>query len=299
MIKKRIEKIALSTLLMICSLIILYPLIYIFFGALCSREEYMVASLLPWPASFTFDRLGNFTIIFTGDGLVQSFLVTMARTVFYAATTVFFSVMGGYLFAKVSFRGKQALFLIYMSTMMVPAISMMVPNYILLARFPLVGGNNIVGQGGTGFVDNVAVLFATGWVSVYNMFLIKQSMTALGDELNEAAQIDGAGRMHIIFGIYLPLCIPVLAVMMIGLFIGMWNDYTTSLIYLPTRTEWHTIGTKIIDLIDTIGTQGYDSIPNYPVVYGISLTFLIPPVVVFLIFQKQMISGLALGAVKG
>ena len=297
--KKLIGKIALTAVMFVCSLLILYPLIYIFMGALCSREEYMVAGLLPIPHSFDWSRLRNFTIVFSGDGLLRSFFVTIGRTVFYAATTVFFSIMGGYLFAKVKFKGKRTLFLVYMSTMMIPAISMMVPSYILLARFPLVGGNNIVGQGGTGFVDNVSVLIITGWVSVYNMFLIKQSMVTLGDELNEAAQIDGAGRMYIIFGIYLPLCVPILAVMMIGLFIGMWNDYTTSLIYLPTHNEWHTIGTKIIDLIDTIGTQGYDSIPNYPVVYGISLTFMIPPVVCFLIFQKQMISGLALGAVKG
>lgn len=289
----RIKEIAVLILMVLFSFIILFPLIYMVLGAMNTKTEFLEAGILPIPKSFSFARFKNFGKIFMADGLWQSLFVTAARIVFYALCNIFFSTLGGYVFARVRFRGRNLVFMIYMATMMIPGIATMVPNYIILAKFPTIGGM------GTGLIDNPVVLFVTGWISVYNIFLMRQSIESIGGDLDEAAQIDGAARLYIVFKIYLPLALPVVSVMMIGLFMGMWNDYTTSLIYLPSHKEWHMIGTKIIELLNDGAIVGYDTYPDYPAIYGVSVTFILPPIVAFLIFQNQIIGGLTMGAVKG
>lgn len=296
--KKVIAKYALSLLMLLASLIMLYPLIYMFLGALADKTMYLESGLFPTP-SITPERWENFTIIFKASGLMQSLFITLVRILFYALLNLVLSTMGGYVFSKLEFKGKRAVFLYFMSSMMIPGVAIMVPSYILMARFPLVGGNSILGTGGQGFVNNPAILFITGWVPVYNMFLMRQSFTSFGSEMKEAAQVDGAGHFLIMFTIYLPLALPCIAVMLIGLVIGFWNDYLNCLIYLPDLKEFHTIGTKIIEILDTFGTEGYDIIPNYPRIYGISFMFMLPCIAIFLCFQRFFIDGLAMGAVKG
>ena len=288
-----VKEIVFLIFMILCSVLFLYPILYMVFGATLTKSEFLEAGILPLPKSFSLFRLKNFGKIFMADGLWQSLFVTFARIVFYAFCNIFISTMGGYIFARVRFRGRNIVFMIYMSTMMIPGIATMVPNYIILAKFPTIGSM------GMGLIDNPLVLFVTGWVSVYNIFLMRQAIEGIGGELDEAAQMDGAGRFYTVFKIYLPLALPVISVMMIGLFMGMWNDYTTSLIYLPSHGEWHTIGTKIIELLNDGAIVGYDTYPDYPAIYGVSVAFILPPVAVFLIFQKQIIGGLTMGAVKG
>lgn len=296
--KKFVWKTALSIVLVITSVIMLYPLIYMFLGALADKTLYLESGLLPTP-SLTKDRILNFTIVFQAEGLLQSVFITLLRMIFYGIINIVISTIGGYVFSKLEFKGKKVVFLYFMSSMMIPGVAVMVPSYILMARFPLVGGNSILGMGGQGFVNNPAILFVTGWVPVYNIFLMRQSFSSFGSEMKEAAQVDGAGHFTIMFNIYMPIALPCIAVMSIGLAIGHWNDYLNCLIYLPDLKEYHTVGTKIIEILDLYGTEGYDIIPNYPRIYGISFMFLLPPIVIFLCFQRFFISGLAMGAVKG
>ena len=161
------------------------------------------------------------------------------------------------------------------------------------------GGNNLFGQGGYGFYNDPLIIFVLGWVSAYNIFLVRQAMNGVGGEYKEAASIDGANIFRIMFTIYLPLIFPIVSVMLIGLFIGIWNDYMFSLIYLPGRPEYHTIGTKVIDIIKIFNVSALNPIPNYPVVFGISIMSMLPPILCFLFFQKQFVSGLTMGGVKG
>lgn len=294
------KRVIFNIIMVILSVLMLYPLIYILLGALSGRAEYMEkGGILPIPRSWQWSRLTNFTIIFEVGEFYPAVGITLLRIAFYAVVTIGTSTIGGYLFAKARFTGKKFMFAYIMSAMMIPSISIMVPSFILLAKFPLVGGNSIIGQGGTGFMGNVAVLFVTGWVGSYNIFLMRQCMLSSGDDFKEAAQIDGAGTLRIIFQIYFPLTRPVIAVMLIGLFIGFWNDYMTCLIYLSNRPEFYTIGTKIVSIIKMMSMQGFDTIPNYPRMFGMSLIFMMPPIISFLIFQRQFISGLSLGGLKG
>ena len=300
--RKRIyitKSVILNLCLILAAFIVSYPLIYSVLAATNSQVEFLDVRLLPIPRTFQWSRLKNFTYILGLSEIWTAVFVTMLKFGAGTLIAIVTSAIGGFLFACVRFKGKNSVFFYYMFSMMIPGISLMVPTYVLFARLPLMGGNNILGQGGSGFINDVSFLFVTGWVGVYNIFLMRQIILTIGPELKEAASADGAGILRIIFRIYLPLCLPILAVLIIGGFIGTWNDYMTSLIYLPDRPEFQLIGTRIVFFMEVLGFGGYSGIPNYPFVFGMSVIYMLPPVVIFLIFQRQFISGLTAGSLKG
>lgn len=288
-----------SILMLLLVLIVLYPLIYCFFGAFNTNDQYRTSGILPIAIPWDPSTIRNFYVLYTVSDVWVSIFMTFIKFFYYAILGTLISVIAGYFFGKVSFFGKRTLFLYFMISMMIPSISMMVPSYVILVRFPLVGGNNILGSGGNGFLNNPAIFFVNGLFSAYNVFLVKQSMQTIDTAYRESAEMDGAGVLTVIFRIYFPLVKPVVAVMIIGLFLGTWNDYLFSLIYLPDLELFHTIGTKIIEVINTLNMTDISPTPNYPLVFGISLSSMIPPVIVFLVFQKQFVSGLTMGGLKG
>lgn len=297
-IEKR-NKIILSIVMGIVGLLVIYPFLYIVLGSLCTIDQFVDSVLFPWPFPFEASQLKNFLLMFQVDDIWTSLFLTFGKIVFSAIMCIVTSVVGGYVFSQMRFKGKNAVFMYFMVSMMIPGIATMVPNFIILLRFPLVGGNNILGQGGFGFYNNPALHFVLGWVSAYNIFLMRQAMNGVGSSFREAASIDGANLFKIMFTIYLPLVLPIVAVMMIGLFIGVWNDYMTCLIYLPGMSKYHTIGTKIIEIIKIFNVSALNPNPNYPVIFAISIMGMLPPIIVFLIFQKQFVSGLTMGGIKG
>lgn len=297
--RERINKTIWSVILGLCGLLLLYPFIYIILGALTTKEQFMNSVLLPIPAPFEPKQLENFVLLFRAEGIWTSLILTVSKIGVGAVMCVLTSTIGGYVFSMLRFKGKHIVFMYFMLSMMIPGVATMVPSFIMMVRFPLVGGNNILGQGGYGFYNNAAIHFILGLVSAYNIFLVRQAMTGIGSEYKEAASIDGAGIFRIMFTIYLPLIFPIIAVMLIGLFIGVWNDYMFSLIYLPGAPSLHTIGTKVIDVIKIFNVSSLNPEPNYPVVFGISITSMLPPVLCYLFFQKLVVSGLTMGGVKG
>ena len=204
-----------------------------------------------------------------------------------------------YGFAKVNFKFKKVAFYVIMSTMMIPGIALLIPQYLELMRFPLVGGNDILGHGGTGFRDNMAVLFITGWFSAYNIFLVRQSLQQIGNDYREAAEIDGAGFFRIIFSIYMPMLKPIVALMILQTFIGQWNDYLFPVLFLPSARDLWPIGVLSVKIqSDYLYTAGVGGLMNYPMVMAMGIFMMIPPVVVYITCQKYFVQGLTLGGIK-
>ena len=209
------------------------------------------------------------------------------------------SVLGGYAFAKVNFRFKKVAFYIIMSTMMIPGIALLIPQYLELMRFPLVGGNDITGHGGVGFRDNMAVLFITGWISAYNIFLVQQSLRQIGDDYREAAEIDGAGFFRVIFSIYMPMLKPIVALMVLQTFIGQWNDYLFPVLFLSSARSLWPIGVLSVKIqSDYLYTAGTGGLMNYPMVMAMGVFMMIPPIAVYITCQRYFIQGITLGGVK-
>jgi ABC-type glycerol-3-phosphate transport system permease component len=278
-------------------LIMLYPLIFGLLGSVTSNEEFMETMFLPLPKNIP-ENISNFAIVFKRpgnitffgkenfSGVVLSLLITAFKFLFNTTGVIITSVVIAYIFAKMRFTGKETVFTVLMVGMMIPGVAMLIPNYVFLKSL--------------GFVDNFfGQLFVTGWVGVYNIFLIRQTFEGLDNSFREAAQIDGASFMRIIFGIYFPMIKPVIAVITLNSFVGTWNEYMGQLIFLPNKIDLWTIGayaTKIISYFSGIGGTGYT---QYPKVFAISMITIIPPIIMYAALQKQFVQGLSFGGVKG
>ncbi|MGN1098924.1 MAG: carbohydrate ABC transporter permease [Christensenellales bacterium] len=298
--KNLVSLIVSYTVLILGGFVMVYPFIYTFLGALLTLDEYLVAGPLPIPGDLNISRFANFLKFFDHEDVWSSIGITLVRFVFYAFTNILFSMIGGYIFAKVNFKGKAVVFYYLMMSMMIPGVATMYPTFLMYAKWPLVGGNNILGIGGRGFIGNWSVMFIGGWFGAYNIFLVRQSIFDVGDAIGESAEIDGASTMKVIFYIYLPLLKAVMAVIIIGLFICFWNDYLFPMTFMDgTSTPGLIpIGYKVFEIISR--AEGNSSqLPNYPAIFGVCFTAMLPTILVYAILQKQFVEGMAMGAVKG
>ena len=234
---------------------------------------------------------------FEFEGFVDSLLFTVVRTLYYCIIIIFTSMLLGYIFAKVDFIGKKIVFIYFMISMMVPAVATIIPTFVLYARFPLVGGNNILGLGGRGFINNWSVMFISGLFGIYNIFLVRQNILDIPDDYREAGEIDGANMFRIIFQIYMPMLKPILTVINIGLILGFWNDYFFSKLYAYGDVI-KPIGYYVTEVMASF--QNVESIyPNYPAVLGVAVVFMLPPILFYLGVQKNFVDGFSIGGIKG
>lgn len=294
----RSQRIITHVLLSLGSVIMLYPFVFAFLGMFISIDSFYKVGVLPIPESVSI-MWQNLTTIFKRTEIYRSIFLTLARFLWYAFILGFTSILGGYAFAKVNFKFKQAAFYILMSSMMIPGIALLIPQYMMLNQFPLVGGNDIFGKGGEGFRDNAAVLFILGCFSAYNIFLVRQSLSGMGNEFKEAAEIDGAGFLRIVFEIYVPMLKPVIALMTIQTFIGQWNDYLFPVLFLPSANTLWPIGVLSVKIqSDYLYTAGTSGLMNYPMVMTMGVLMVIPPIAVYVAFQKYFVEGLTVGGVK-
>ena len=243
--------------------------------------------------------LANFGKIFITSTITRSLAITFGKIAFQFGVTIFTSILGGYVFAKLQFPFKRAFFMLLISSMMIPGVALLVPNYIWMSKFPLMGGNNLLGEGGHGFLNNPWSIVLTGWLNVYNIFLCRQAFSSIGNEMSESAQIDGAGFLSIVFKMYMPLIRPILAVMFLNLFLGVWNDYLGNFIYMSDIPKWHTIGNVVVSVMEIYSNPQRLGGPDYPITFAVATISMVPPIIVYMLVQKQFTEGLTMGSVKG
>jgi len=220
--------------------------------------------------------------------LLNSLTVTFAGLF----TNLFFGSLAAYSFAKIRFRGHKTLFNIMLISMMVPGVITLIPTFLVMLRFPLAGGNNLMGQGGIGFYDSLAAVVLPGAIGVYAIFFMRQFFLTLSDDMAESARIDGAGEFRIFWVIYLPLVLPGLTTLGIFTFQGGWNNFMWPNIVLISESN------KLI----TMAFSAYQS-PLTGVKYGplmaLSMLMALPVLILFAFAQKYFIKGVAIGASKG
>jgi ABC-type glycerol-3-phosphate transport system permease component len=205
--------------------------------------------------------------------LMNSLLITSAVVL----VQMFFSSLGGFALAKHEFAGKRAVMLGMLLTMMIPAQLLLAPLYELIYTF--------------GLMDNYLGLIVPAAVSVFGMFLFRQSMLAIPDELLEAARIDGCSEFGLYWRIALPVSRPMIGAFCLVAFMGTWNAFLWPQIILHTRERF----TLTVGLTQLVGTYT----EQYGVMLAGTLLAILPAMVLFFILQREFISGLTAGAVKG
>lgn len=277
----------------ITSFIMIYPVLFMALGSFTTNDRFVDATILPIPNTLNIQLFKRAL----EAGVWDAYVFTFLRCVFYISITLLVGLIGGYIFSKLKFPGKNKVFLLFLSGMVMPGILMLVPMFLLMAWFPFAGGNNALGQGGHGFIGEWPVLFIYGWVPPFAIFLLKQSFDMLPSEYEDAAKMDGAGMFTIIFRIYAPLLKPPVVALTIVTFLGVWNDYLWPSLTVAGHPNLYPIAYRIQSVVlsdySPVGTTDYPSV--------MVRTFLAtwPPAVLYFILQRYFVQGLVASGLKG
>ena len=218
-----------------------------------------------------------------------------ANSIFVATSVtvlqLFFNSLAAYVFAKREFPGKNVIFLLFLASMMIPGQITLIPNYLVIKHIPLFGGNDILGQGGSGWLDTYWGLIVPGVVSAFGIFLLRQYMASIPDELLDAARIDGANEFSIYARVVLPLCGPALAATGIFTFQAAWEDFFWPLIVVSSPDKYTAPLGLALFVVDR-RTQ-------WDVLFAGSVIATLPMIIVFIIFQRRFIQGISVSGLKG
>lgn len=205
-------------------------------------------------------------------------------------TNVFFGALAGYGFARLRFKGKKILFSILLSSMMIPGIVTLVPQFVVLRKFPLFGGNNLFGQGGRGMINSFWAIILPGACGTYAVFFMKQFFETLPSELAEAGRIDGANEFRIFAQIYLPLIKPAAMTLGIMTFQSGWNNFMWPLIVLNDSSKY------TIQIGLSLFKTNYQT--NYGAMMGGTVIATLPILIMFIFAQRYFIEGIAFSGSK-
>lgn len=249
------------------------PILWMLSMALTPNKLLQESSTGLLPRSLTFS---NFARVVTAGDLprwfVNSFVVTTLTTVI----TVVFCAMAGYAFAKIPFRGRRILFAATLGGLMVPKEAMFIPLFLMIS--------------GANIQNSYEALILPRIAAPLGVFIMTQFFSKLPGELDEAARIDGAGPWRIFIFIMLPLARPAMASLAIFTFVLTWNDYLWPLV-ASTKTEWFTVTTGLASL-----QSNFAATTNLGDLMARGLVGSLPLIVVFLLFQRQLIRGITLGS---
>ncbi|MEO7912971.1 MAG: carbohydrate ABC transporter permease, partial [Roseiflexaceae bacterium] len=233
------QRVLLHAVLLLGSIVMAYPLV---FGASASLTTVADFIRSPWFPQPTPTAMNYRILLFSASKFPIWVFNTVVRVLWFILLPGTVAVLCGYVFGRLRFRGRELAFITLLGSMLVPGIVYQVPLYVMLARWPLAGGNNMFGQGGSGFVNQWPALLLPGIVNVYYIFLLRQTFSTIPMDYEEAARIDGAGTLQILRQIYLPMLVPVLMVLVIFQSVNLWNDYLWPLIAVGGNTAIWPVG---------------------------------------------------------
>lgn len=269
-------------LLFLGSLLMILPFVDMFIGALRAPAD--VYATLPryLPAA---PQWGVFLRVFDelpmGRWFFNSALVTTVITALQVAT----STMAGYALAKYRFHGRTAIFQIVMGAQMFPFFLFIIPTFFILRFAPLLGGNDLTGQGGTGLLGTYAALCLPFAVTWYGVFLMRQFFLGVPDELLEAGRLDGASEWRIFRSIMVPLVKPAIATLTLFAFVYHWNEFIWTMTVTRAAPELQTLPVGIYLLQGAFNNLDQKALQQAALAVSI-----MPVIVLFLLLQRAFVS---------
>ena len=271
---RRLESILLHALLIAGAVITLFPLFWMVSASLMTPGEattYPPRLLPDAPTLAQYREL--FVRLNIGRAFLSSAIVTIAVTFF----SVLFGSMAGYAFAKLRFGGRERLFGLLLIALVIPPQVGMLPLFLFMK--------------GLGLVNSYWGAIIPSMVTVFGIFLIRQFMLSIPQELLEAARIDGAGEWRIYWTVVLPLARPILATLATFMFMSTWNDFMWPLIILSDQAHY----TLPVALANLSG----EHVQDVELMMAGSVVTVLPVIAVFMVLQRYYIAGIMQGSVKG
>lgn len=269
-----VGKVLTFIILTFLSILVLIPFFWMISSSVKANNQVFTVPIQWVPKEFHWD---NYSKIWSTIPLLTFFKNTAFLSVIITVIQLFTSSFAAYGFSKLSFKGRDALFLAYIGTIAVPWQVYMIPQFIMMRKL--------------GLTDKLLSLILMQAFSAFGVFLLKQYYSSIPDELCESARIDGLTEWGIYRKIILPLTKPALASLTIITFVNTWNDYMGPFIYL-TSTE-----NKTIQLGLKMFVSLYDA--EYALIMAASVVSILPVAIVFLSMQKYFVEGIATSGMKG
>lgn len=272
-----LAKVGLYLLLVLVALVAIVPVYWLISSSVKPSGDVHQFPPNWFPMPWTWE-LGNYVEAWKSAPFGRLYINSIVFAVVGSAAEICIAVLSAYAFAFLRFPAKNIVFMVFLGAMMVPGTVVLMPNYLTVASL--------------GWVNSYAGLIVPGLGSVFAMFLLRQHMRTLPVEVTEAAKVDGASHLRILWSIILPMSRPMVVTVVIISLVQKWNEFIWPLIVTTTDT----MRTLPVGLLMLKSDEGY---VNYGVVMAASVFVVVPVLVVFFFAQRQIISGLTAGATKG
>ena len=251
-----------------------------------------VGDMFRWPPGWiprspSFD---NYIEFFRQERIGRYFFNSAYVALTVTAIQLFTSSLAAYTFAKRRFPGRDLLFMLTLGTMMIPGQVTLIPNYVILKHIPFFGGNDALGSGGSGWLDSYWGLIIPQGASAFGIFLMRQYMKTIPDDLLDAARVDGGSEFRIFAQIVMPLCRPALAALGIFTFTYQWDDFFWPLVIISSE-ELRTLPLGLALFVVRNRTV-------WDLLMAGSVITTVPVLLVFLVFQRHFIRGIAVTGMK-
>ncbi|UNK21167.1 carbohydrate ABC transporter permease [Paenibacillus sp. N3/727] len=262
-------------LLLVYSLITLYPLYWLFISAFKTNQDFFNRPYglpLVWMKENIIRAwdLGNM-----GRAMLNSTIVTVTSVVL----TIVLSLLAAYVLARFQFRFKKVVMALFLAGMLIPIHSTLVPLFLMMKEIGLLNSYGALILPYTAFELPIAIFLAMAY------------MVSIPREVEEAAMIDGNGWWGIFGRIILPLCTPIVATISILAFLRFWNDFSFALVFINSQAL------KTLPLSLSLFSDGFGT--DYSLTMGAMAIAVIPTIVIYLILQEQIMKGMVAGSVKG
>ena len=269
---QRRAEIIIILVMLVIGIIFVMPYVWMLLDSFKPMKEIIKGKSF-WPEDFTFK---NYNTVLTKAPVLSWLRNSVITAVSGTIIMLFTSSLAGFVFAKYEFKGKTFLFLFILATMMVPQQATMIPSFLLIQRL--------------GLYDNLASLVLPKMVGGFGIFLCRQFIADIPDDLMDAAQIDGASDMYIYAKLIVPLIMPAISALAIFTFLEKWNDYLGPLLYLSKTTN----------MTMPLALSFFSNQHNQDIgaIMAAATIIMLPVTVVFLAFQKQFVEGIAITGMK-
>ena len=255
--------------------VVVFPFLWMILTSFKTSGEAMKIPPTIFPEKFV--TTAYHTIVSSAIPFGTVYMNTIISTVVTTIVQIAFCSMAGYAFGRIDFPFKNAIFVLILSVLMVPGQIFLIPQYQIIQKM--------------GLLDTIPALFMPNLFSAFGTFLLRQFFMSLPKELEEAAIVDGCGRFRIFGQIMLPLVKPGIVALAIFTIKFAWNDFMWPLI-VNTSMEKMTLGPALSTLQGQYTTE-------YPLQMAGAVLAVVPLIVIFFLFQKQFIEGVAQSGIKG
>lgn len=270
---RRFEQITLHVVLLAVSITVVVPFLWLVLGSFKTYQD-LVGGHNLLPAQWTLD---NYREILERANFITAFMNSVAVSTIATASVVIWSTALGYVFARYRFPGRDAIFALLLSTMMVPFAIVLIPLYLLMAAL--------------GLVDSLLGVILPTLIMSFGVFVMRQHIETIPADYLDAARIDGASELRVLLDVVVPLCLPAIAAVTIVAFLGTWDNFFWPSMILNSPDK-QTLPIMLA------GLRGQGVFQRYDLWLAAAVLTVAPVMLLYSVLSRHFIRGVVLGGLK-